>query len=153
VTDLKMEGMDGMALFEAVQKHSPVLPVIILTAHGTIPDAVTAMRRGVFGFLPKPFEPRTLLAQIEEALAAPRGTPGGAPVEEERACRADIVTLNPRMEEGLSQARLVAASDAAVLIRGASGTGKELLARAIHKASARRRGPFVPVNCAAIPEA
>ena len=77
VTDLKMDGMDGLALFDAVQRSSPVLPVIILTAHGTIPDAVSAMKRGVFGFLPKPFEPRTLLAQIEEALAATRGARGG----------------------------------------------------------------------------
>ncbi|HEX9395513.1 MAG TPA: sigma 54-interacting transcriptional regulator [Burkholderiales bacterium] len=152
VTDLKMDGMDGMQLFDAVQRHSPVLPVIILTAHGTIPDAVSATRRGVFGFLPKPFEPRTLLAQIEEALAATRGARSGATLDEDRAWRADIVSQNPKMEEILSQARLVAASDAAVIIRGASGTGKELLARAIHKASSRRRGPFVPVNCAAIPE-
>jgi two-component system response regulator GlrR len=153
VTDLKMEGMDGLALFDAVQRVSPVLPVIILTAHGTIPDAVSAMRRGVFGFLPKPFEPRTLLAQIEEALAATRGATAPGAGGDEDAWRAGIVSVNPRMEELLSQARLVAASDAAVLIRGASGTGKELLARAIHQASPRRRGPFVPVNCAAIPEA
>ena len=153
VTDLKMDGMDGLALFDAVQRLSPVLPVIILTAHGTIPDAVSAMRRGVFGFLPKPFEPRTLLAQIEDALAATRGARTSAPTDEEHAWRGEIVTLNPKMEEILSQARLVAASDAPVMIRGASGTGKELLARAIHKASSRRRGPFVPVNCAAIPEA
>jgi len=153
VTDLKMEGMDGLGLFDAVHRSSPVLPVIILTAHGTIPDAVSAMKRGVFGFLPKPFEPRTLLAQIEEALAATRGARAGAPVDGDGAWRAEIVTLNPKMEEILSQARLVAASDAPVMIRGASGTGKELIARAIHKASSRRRGPFVPVNCAAIPEA
>jgi len=123
VTDLKMDGMDGLALFDAVQRLSPVLPVIILTAHGTIPDAVT------------------------------RGARDSAPTDEEHAWRGEIVTLNPKMEEILSQARLVAASDAPVMIRGASGTGKELLARAIHKASSRRRGPFVPVNCAAIPEA
>src|SRR5262245_42119383 len=153
VTDLKMDGMDGLGLFDAVQKAAPVLPVIILTAHGTIPDAVSAMKRGVFGFLPKPFEPRTLLAQIEEALSATRGARASVPADEESAWRADIVTLNPKMEEILSQARLVAASDAAVMIRGASGTGKELLARAIHQAGPRRNGPFVPVNCAAIPEA
>src|SRR5258706_1949418 len=119
VTDLKMDGMDGLALFDAVQRHSPVLPVIILTAHGTIPDAVSAMKRGVFGFLPKPFEPRTLLAQIEDALAATRGARGGVPADEEHAWRAEIVTLNPQMEEILSQAPLVAAVEAAVMIRSA----------------------------------
>ena len=152
VTDLRMPGMNGLALFDAVQRLNPVLPVIILTAHGTIPDAVAAMRRGVFGFLPKPFEPHALLAQIEEALAATHGAQAGARGTEDGEWRAEIVTVNPRMEEILSQARLVAASNASVIIRGASGTGKELLARAIHKASSRRRGPFVPVNCAAIPE-
>ena len=90
VTDLRMGGMDGLALFEAIQRTAPTLPVIILTAHGTIPDAVDATRRGVFGFLPKPFEARELLAQVEQALklssSAPArrrrpraGAPGSSP--------------------------------------------------------------------------
>jgi two-component system response regulator GlrR len=150
VTDLKMGGMDGLALFDAVQRTAPTLPVIILTAHGTIPDAVDATKRGVFGFLPKPFEGKDLLAQVEQALklssVASDAADGGD-------WRADFVTASPRMEDLLRRARLVAQSDASVLIVGASGTGKELLARAIHRASKRAEAPFVAVNCAAIPEA
>jgi two-component system response regulator GlrR len=149
VTDLKMGGMDGLALFEAIQRAAPTLPVIILTAHGTIPDAVDATRRGVFGFLPKPFEARELLAQVEQALKlSSSATAGGA----SEAWRAGIVTASPQIEDLLRRARLVAQSDASVLVVGASGTGKELLARAIHRASRRRDAPFVAVNCAAIPE-
>jgi two-component system response regulator GlrR len=150
VTDLKMGGMDGLALFEAVRRTAPTLPVIILTAHGTIPDAVDATKRGVFGFLPKPFEGKELLAQVEQAL---RLSSVASPAAEGDDWRADFITASPRMEDLLRRARLVAQSDASVLIVGASGTGKELLARAIHRASRRRAAPFVAVNCAAIPEA
>jgi two-component system, NtrC family, response regulator GlrR len=149
VTDLKMGGMDGMALFENIQKNSPTLPVIILTAHGTIPDAVDATKRGVFGFLPKPFEGRELLTQVEQALKLSSG-PGAA--QEGDEWRGEIVTASPQMEDLLRRAKLVAQSDASVLIAGASGTGKELLARAIHRASKRRDAAFVAMNCAAIPE-
>jgi two-component system response regulator GlrR len=150
VTDLKMGGMDGLALFDAVQRTAPTLPVIILTAHGTIPDAVDATRRGVFGFLPKPFEGKELLAQVEQALKLSSAGSGAADGGD---WRADFITASPRMEDLLRRARLVAQSDASVLIVGASGTGKELLARAIHGASKRAVAPFVAVNCAAIPEA
>ncbi|HLB15048.1 MAG TPA: sigma 54-interacting transcriptional regulator [Burkholderiales bacterium] len=150
VTDLKMGGMDGLALFDAVQRTAPTLPVIILTAHGTIPDAVDATKRGVFGFLPKPFEGKELLAQVEQALKLSSAGSGAADGGD---WRADFITASPRMEDLLRRARLVAQSDASVLIVGASGTGKELLARAIHGASKRAEAPFVAVNCAAIPEA
>lgn len=150
ITDLRMEGMDGMALFDRIHAVMPTLPVIILTAHGTIPDAVTATRRGVFSFLTKPFDGKDLLAQVEQALKFSGGmeTAGGVP----EAWRAAIVTRSQRMEEVLRQAKLVAGSDASVLIFGESGSGKELLAQAIHLASARSKGPFMAVNCAAIPE-
>ena len=148
ITDLKMGGMDGLALFDAIRSSTPTLPVIILTAHGTIPDAVEATRRGVFGFVPKPFDGKQLLDQVAQAIRLSAATPSA----EGEAWRAGIVTANAAMEDLLRQASLVARSDASVLIQGASGTGKELLARAIHNASRRSEGPFVTVNCAAIPE-
>src|SRR3954469_4379613 len=149
VADLRMHGMDGMALFEAVHRDSPSLPVVILTAHGTIPEAVTATRRGVYSFLTKPFEPKVLLDTVAQAmrLSSPSGNPGQ--MEE---WRSEIIARSSGMEDLLAQARRVAASDASVCIFGQSGTGKELLARAIHRASPRRDAPFVAVNCGAIPE-
>ncbi|TCO81968.1 two-component system response regulator GlrR [Plasticicumulans lactativorans] len=147
ITDLRMPGMDGLALFEAVRAQRPGLPVIILTAHGTIPDAVQATREGVFGFLPKPFDPQDLLAQVSAALALSAPAEGG----DAAAWRAAIITRSPLLEAVLDEALLVAKSEASVFIHGDSGTGKELLAQAIHKASPRAAGPFVAVNCSAIP--
>jgi two-component system, NtrC family, response regulator GlrR len=150
VTDLRMQGMDGMALFDAIHRDSPSLPVLILTAHGTIPEAVSATRRGVFSFLTKPFEPKVLLDTVAGAmrLSSPPASGSG----ELESWRAELITRSSAMEDLLSQARRVAASDASVCIFGASGTGKELLARAIHRASPRAAAPFVAVNCGAIPE-
>lgn len=147
VTDLRMGGMDGMALFEAIHRDHPALPVIILTAHGTIPEAVAATRRGVFGFLEKPVDAAELIATLKRALAL--GEAGTGP---DQAWRAGLVTASPAMEEVLARARLVAEGDAPVLLSGPSGSGKELLARAIHRASRRRDGEFVAINCGAIPE-
>ena len=148
VTDLRMQGMDGMALFDAIHRDSPSLPVVILTAHGTIPEAVSATRRGVFSFLTKPFEPKVLLDTVAEAMRLSGPPASGDP----EGWRAEVITRSSAMEDLLSQARRVAASDASVCIFGASGTGKELLARAIHRASPRAEAPFVAVNCGAIPE-
>jgi len=147
VTDLRMEGMDGMGLFDAIHRQSPSLPVVILTAHGTIPEAVTATRRGVFSFLTKPFEPKVLLDTVAEAMRL-----SSVPSGDTEDWRAEIMTRSSGMEQLLSQAKRVAASDASVCIFGASGTGKELLARAIHRASSRAPEAFVAVNCGAIPE-
>ncbi|HVE49110.1 MAG TPA: sigma 54-interacting transcriptional regulator [Casimicrobiaceae bacterium] len=148
ITDLRMPGIDGMQLFQAIHRQHPALPVIILTAHGTIPDAVSATQRGVFGFLTKPFDSQDLLQKVAAALKL-SGDDGESQASAE--WRAGIVTRSAKMEDLLRQAKLVADSDASVLIFGDSGTGKELLARAVHRASRRADGPFVGVNCGAIP--
>ncbi len=150
ITDLRMEGMDGLALFDAIRQRWPALPVIILTAHGSIQDAVEATRRGVHQFLTKPFDPPELLEQLERALAARGGQTSDSAREAGR--RHGLVTRSPRMEELLERALLVADSEANILIQGASGSGKELIARAIHANSPRAGAPFIPVNCGAIPE-
>lgn len=150
VSDVQLPGRDGLALFGEIRARHPSLPVILLTAHGTIPDAVDATSRGVFTYLTKPFEGKMLLDKIAEALAL------SAPVQHEEgvmeAWRAPIVSRSRCMAELLAEAKMVAASDASVLIHGESGTGKELLAQSIHRASPRAAKPFVAVNCGAIPE-
>src|SRR5487761_428242 len=150
ITDLRMPGIDGLQLFEAIHRQHAAMPVIILTAHGTIPDAVSATQRGVFGYLTKPFDSQDLLQKVAAALELSGGESAGGD-SKGGEWRAGIITRSPRMEDLLRQARLVADSDASVLIFGESGTGKELLARAIHQASRRSTKPFVAVNCGAIP--
>ncbi len=152
ITDLRMEGIDGMGLYNAVHERYPALPVIILTAHGTIPDAVEAIKRGVFGYLTKPFDGKTLLQSVEQALRLSGGPRQPAEEQTDDDWRREIVSQSSVMEDLLQQARLVADSDASVLIQGESGTGKELLARAIHRASRRVDKPFMAVNCNALPE-
>jgi two-component system, NtrC family, response regulator GlrR len=151
LTDLRMPGIDGMALFEAIRNLNKSVPVIIITAHGSIPEAVEATRQGVFSFLTKPIEGAALLQEIEKAIEVTGGGIGDAS-ENREEWRQDIISQSAIMEELLSRAKLVAESDSTVLIRGESGTGKELLAIALHKASNYKKGPFIPVNCTAIPE-
>jgi two-component system response regulator GlrR len=139
-----------MALFEALRQYNKSIPVIMITAHGSIPEAVEATRQGVFSFLTKPIEGAALVNEVEKALALSGGA--GKRFDERNAWRQDIICQSPVMEELLSRAKLVAETDSTVLIRGESGTGKELLAIALHKASHYRKGPFIPVNCSAIPE-
>ncbi|HET7062163.1 MAG TPA: sigma 54-interacting transcriptional regulator [Nitrosospira sp.] len=151
ISDMQMSGMDGMALFEYIHRSLPTLPVIILTAHGTIPDAVAAVQRGVFGYLAKPFDSKTLLANIAQALRFVQGAVAQNEVMQ-ASWRRNIITQSAVMEDILTKAGLVAEGDASVLIYGESGVGKELFAHAIHEASKRRANPFVAINCAAIPE-
>ncbi|MGG4609411.1 two-component system response regulator GlrR [Providencia sp. Me31A] len=146
ISDLRMDEMDGMALFDEIQKAHPNMPVIILTAHGSIPDAVAATQRGVFSFLTKPVDKDALYKAIEEALAL-----SSTPMSDEE-WSSGIVTRSPLMIRLLEQAHMVAQSDVSVLINGQSGTGKEVLAQAIHKASPRARKPFIAINCGALPE-
>jgi two-component system response regulator GlrR len=150
ITDMRMDGMDGLMLFDAIHDREPTLPVVVLTAHGTIPDAVDATQRGVFAYLTKPVDRRQLTEIIDRAL----GLFGeGSELDGESShWREAIITRASSMEALLKEAWLVAQSDAAVLIRGESGTGKELLARSIHEASARSAKSLVAVNCTAIPE-
>lgn len=150
LADLRMPGIDGMALYEAIRQHNRSVPVIIITAHGSIPEAVAATRQGVFSFLTKPIDGRALVHEVTKALALSAGHV--TPLAERDLWRQDIICQSQCMEELLSRVKLIAETDTSVLIRGESGTGKELLAIAIHRASQYRNGPFIPVNCTAIPE-
>jgi two-component system response regulator GlrR len=147
ITDLKMDKMDGIGLLKELQSKAPGLRVVIITAHGTIPDAVTATQSGAFGFLTKPIDKDELMETVERAMKV-----SGSTVEVEDNWASDIITRNQRLKEILDQAKMVAATDARVLITGQSGTGKELLAKAIHSASPRRDKPFVAINCSAMTE-
>ena len=151
ITDLKMSGMDGMALLAEIVTRYPVLPVILLTAHGTIPDAVKATQNGAFSFLTKPINDAELLATLERAVTRGASQHGGSPAATP-AWRAEILSCSPAMESLLQQAEMAAATNASIIIQSESGTGKELLARAIHAASGRAGNAFVDVNCSAIPE-
>jgi two-component system response regulator GlrR len=151
ISDLRMEGMDGMALFEQIRIQHPNIPVVIMTAHGTIPDAINATKQGVFSFLTKPFESQELLDTVEQAI---RLQPVASNIEVANTdyWRKHIISRSTIMAALLNQAKQIANSDFSVLIHSESGTGKELLAQAIHQASHRRDEVFTAINCAAIPE-
>ncbi|MEO1721546.1 MAG: sigma-54 dependent transcriptional regulator [Pseudomonadota bacterium] len=157
VTDIRMEGMDGVALMRRVLEIDPELPVILISGHADVDLAVSCMKEGAYDFLEKPFEPARLIASTRRALEKRRLT------LENRALRrqigssdvieARLIGRSASMVALRQTVRAVAATDADVLITGATGTGKEVTARAIHRASERAKGPFVHINCAALPAA
>jgi two-component system response regulator GlrR len=146
ITDLRMEPMDGLELLRQLKSRWPEMSVIILTAHGTIPEAVQATQCGAFGFLVKPIERSELLGQVHRAIACVASTH----IKDD--WRADIVSRSQLMDDRLKQANRAAHTDAPVMLTGESGTGKELFARAIHAASARRDNPFIAVVCGELAE-
>lgn len=145
LSDLRMPGLDGLSLFEEIMSIGKDIPVILMTAHGTIQDAVEATQRGVFGFLTKPIDHDELRALLKKAVSQTQTLQKGKWCEQ-------IITRSLHMEQLLDQAYRVAQRDVSVLISGASGTGKELLAKAIHNASKRANKAFVAINCGALPE-
>ena len=154
VSDLKMPDMDGIALMERIHAVRPQLPVVLVTAHATVETAVQAMRRGALHYLTKPIRYEELALVLQHAVAQERGRRDLVRLrgELERAVGfEEMVGTSPAMREVFALVEQVAAADATVLLRGETGTGKELVARAIHRRSPRRDRPFVAVNCSAIP--
>ena len=155
LTDLKMKGMDGMALLRQVKAASPHTEVLIFTAYGTVDSAVEAMKSGAYDYMKKPFDEAELLMKVA------RGLEHSALVKEvselKEALKShkgeEIVSKSKAMEEVLSKVAQVAPTEATVLIEGESGAGKELIAKAIHRASHRKDSPFIPINCSNLPEA
>ncbi|WP_319782593.1 sigma 54-interacting transcriptional regulator [Oceanisphaera sp. IT1-181] len=145
LSDLRMDGMDGLALFDRIQRQHVGLPVVIMTAHGSITDAITATRSGVFGFLTKPIDKEELRKTINQALAV--SLPAVVDDWQQR-----VPTRSPIMIALLEQARRIAPLDISVLLTGPSGSGKALMAQALHDASPRQDYPFISLNCGAMTE-
>jgi two-component system response regulator HydG len=155
VTDLAMPGLDGVALLKAIKTVAPQVEVVLMTAYGTVEGAVAAMKEGAYDFITKPLKRHSVLRSVRKALEKQ------ALVHENQLLRARLAGLSapggmigqsPVFRATLDLVRQAAASHATVLLSGETGTGKELVARALHELSPRAEGPFVPVNCAAIPE-
>ncbi len=156
ILDLRLPDVDGLDLMEELHQHQTQLPVLILTAHGCIPNAVQAMKKGAYGYLTKPFDDKELQESIDKALTTKRM---GEEIHRlqllvnELYGLDNVVARSPQMHEVLQQVARVAKTDTTVCISGETGTGKEVIARVIHCNSPRGSKPFTAVNCAAIPEA
>ncbi len=154
LTDLRLPGGTGMDVLTASRDADANMPVIVMTAYGTIQDAVSAMKDGAFDFLAKPVDTDHLLVLMERAVGQRRLVLENLILKEEYAARYDfprIIGEDPALEKVSLELQRAASSDTTVLLLGESGTGKELFARALHQLSERRAGPFVAINCAAIP--
>jgi two-component system response regulator GlrR len=145
LSDLRMPGMDGLTMFKQLVQSGKNTPVVLMTAHGTIEDAISATKQGVMGFLTKPIKHAELRALLNKCVQS-------SMPEQSQSWHCDIITRSPAMKSILEQAYRLAQRDVSILVSGSSGTGKELLANAIHKASPRFDKPFVPINCGAMPE-
>jgi two-component system response regulator HydG len=160
ITDLKMEGMDGVEVLRAIRAIDPDVPIMLITAFGTVETAVEAMKLGAFDFITKPFAPEVVRLKVERALelCAARRARHKAEAQneyhraEDDARFADLIGSSDKMAAVRRAVEKVAGSDTTVFIAGESGTGKELIARAIHRLSRRAKGPFIKVNCGALTE-
>jgi two-component system response regulator AtoC len=156
VLDLMLPGMDGIEVMARLHERDPTLPSVVITAHGSIPSAVKAIRHGAFDYLTKPFDNDDLLATLDRAVEHRHLTIRVAELEEDLDARTQfsgIVGRSRLVQDVLRKLARVAATDTTVLVTGETGTGKELIARSLHRGSGRRTGPFVAINCAAIPPA
>ncbi len=153
LTDLKMPGMTGQQLFEDCTRHRPHIPVVILTAHGTVDEALAMIRRGAYDYIAKPYNTQDLLMRISRALEHEELITENRKLREQldRTEREYVLSKEPVMALVMDRINAVASTDFPVVLMGESGTGKEVLARVVHQRSQRAAGPFVPVNCGAIP--
>ena len=155
LSDLRLPDGDGFGVLRAAKELDPELPVVVMTAYSTIQDAVEAIKEGALDFLAKPVDPDHLLLMVERALSQRRMATENILLKEELASRRgapQIIGEDPKLKQVTISLHRAAATDATVLLEGESGTGKELFARALHALSPRADGPFVAINCAAIPE-
>ena len=155
LTDMKMPSMDGIELLRRVKEKTPELPVIMMTAHGTVEKAVEAMQLGAFNFIQKPFQNETLKHMVEKAVSTYRVLKENRQLVEALTSRYrfdNIIGKSKAMRAVFEMIQKVAHTKATVLVTGESGTGKELIAKAIHFNSPRRNKPFVAVSCAALTE-
>ena len=152
ITDLKMPGMDGMELLAELRASFPEIPVVMLTAHGTVANAVEAMKRGAADFLTKPFEKDEVLALVGKVAAQAQSgrKEFRGPLADDDAC--GIIGASPVMERLKRTIEKIAPTPSVVLIRGETGTGKELVAQALHRLSPRAAAPLITINCGALPE-
>ncbi len=152
LTDLRMPGLDGMAVLQQAVAQKPGLPVVMLTAHGTVDTAVDAMQSGAFDYLTKPFDKDELSTIIKKAIATAGLQAREPEAEDSKEGRYGIIGQSPALTEVFRGIEKVADSPSTVLIMGESGTGKELVAQALHQQSSRRNKPLIKINCAAIPQ-